>query len=96
MKTTPEGSRRLQEANHRSGDQGGCQVLAVLNDQIRPTINIQNKRNKQTYSTYTFTINIFSHYWILSVLQDIYMKYMGSMVKVRKSESVKQILQKAQ
>ena len=33
-------------------------------------------------------------YWIVSVLQDIYMKYMGSMVKVRKPKSLKQILQK--
>ena len=33
-------------------------------------------------------------YWILSILQDIYMKYMGSMVKVHKPESVKHFLQK--
>jgi hypothetical protein len=39
-------------------------------------------------------LTYFHMYWVLSVLRDIYMKYMGSMVKVRKPESVKQILQK--
>ena len=33
-------------------------VLAVLNDQIRPPNNIQNGRNKQTFGTYAFTINL--------------------------------------
>ena len=33
-------------------------VLAVLNDHIRPLINIQNRRNKQTFDTYAFTIDI--------------------------------------
>ena len=36
-------------------------LLVVTNDNIRPPINIQNWRNKQTYSTYTFTIDIFPH-----------------------------------
>jgi hypothetical protein len=36
-------------------------LLAVLNDQIRPLINIQNRRNKQTFDTYAFTIDIFPH-----------------------------------
>ena len=39
-------------------------------------------------------LTYFHMYWILSVLQDIYMKYMGSMVKVHKPKSIKQILQK--
>ena len=34
------------------------EMLAVLNDHIRPPINIQNRRNKQTFGTYTFTINL--------------------------------------
>jgi hypothetical protein len=33
-------------------------LLAVLNDQIRPPIKIQNRRNKQTYNTYAFIIDI--------------------------------------
>ena len=34
-------------------------------------------------------LTYFHMYWILSVLRDIYMKYMGSMVKVRKPKSLK-------
>jgi hypothetical protein len=33
-------------------------TLAVLIDQIRPPIETQNRRNKQTYDTYTFSIDI--------------------------------------
>jgi hypothetical protein len=35
----------------------------------------------------------FHMYLILSVLRDIYLKYMGSMIKVHNPESVKQTLQ---
>ena len=35
-------------------------LLVVLNDQIRPPIKIQNRRNKQTYNTYAFIIDIVS------------------------------------
>ena len=37
-------------------------------------------------------LTYFHMYWILSVLQDIYIKYMGSIVKMRNIESVMQIL----
>jgi hypothetical protein len=33
-------------------------LLVVLIDQIRSPIETQNRRNKQTYDTYTFTIDI--------------------------------------
>ena len=33
-------------------------LLAVTNDHIRPPINVQNRRNKQSFDTYDFTINI--------------------------------------
>ena len=33
-------------------------VLAVTNDNIRPPIIIQNRRNKQSFDTYAFTIDI--------------------------------------
>jgi hypothetical protein len=33
-------------------------LLAVLNDNIRAPITIQNKRNKQTFDTYAFTFDI--------------------------------------
>ena len=33
-------------------------VLAVINDQIRPPIIIQNRRNKHTFDTYAFTIDL--------------------------------------
>jgi chorismate mutase len=33
-------------------------MLVVLYNQIRPPIKIQNRRNKQTYNTYAFTIDI--------------------------------------
>jgi hypothetical protein len=33
-------------------------LLAVLNDHIRPPIKIQNRREKQTYDTYAFIIDI--------------------------------------
>ena len=39
-------------------------------------------------------LTYFHMYWRLSVLQDINMKCMGSMIKVRNPESVKHILQK--
>ena len=32
--------------------------MAVTNDNIRPLIIIQNKRNKPTFDTYAFTIDI--------------------------------------
>ena len=34
-------------------------------------------------------LTYFHMYWRLNVLQELFMKYMGSMVKVRKPESVK-------
>jgi DNA-directed RNA polymerase specialized sigma subunit len=40
-----------------------------------------------------FKLTYFHMYWRLSVLQDIYMKYMRSMIKVHNPESVKQTLQ---
>ena len=33
-------------------------LLVVTNDNIRPPIIIQNKRNKQSFDTYAFTIDI--------------------------------------
>ena len=36
----------------------GCGVLAVLNNEFRPPIAIQNGRNKQTFDTYAFNIDI--------------------------------------
>jgi hypothetical protein len=38
--------------------QGLRQVLVVLSDQIRSPTKIQNRRSKQTYNTYAFTIDI--------------------------------------
>ena len=35
-------------------------MLAVTNDNIQPSIIIQNRRNKQTFDTYAFTIDIVS------------------------------------
>ena len=32
-------------------------MLAVTNDNIQPPIIIQNRRNKQTFDTYAFTID---------------------------------------
>ena len=32
--------------------------MAVTNDNIGPPINIQNRRNKQSFDTYAFTIDI--------------------------------------
>ena len=57
--------------------------MAVTNDQIRPPITIQNNRNKQSFDTYAFTVNI-----VLLVLQDYYftgliLEYKGIIVKVR-------------
>jgi hypothetical protein len=42
-------------------------VLAVTNNQIRPPNNVQNGRNKQSFDTYAFTIDI-----VPLVLQDYY------------------------
>jgi hypothetical protein len=36
-------------------------MLAVTNDQFQLPTNIQNRKNKQTFNTYAFTINIFPH-----------------------------------
>jgi len=33
-------------------------LLAVTNDHLRPSIIVQNRRNKQTFDTYAFTINL--------------------------------------
>ena len=33
-------------------------VLAVTNNQIRPPIKVQNRRNKQSFGTYAFTIDL--------------------------------------
>ena len=33
-------------------------LLAVTNDKIRPPNKVQNRRNKQSFDTYTFTIGI--------------------------------------
>jgi hypothetical protein len=59
-----------------------CQVLAVTNNQIRPPIIVQNRRNKHTFDTYAFTINI-----VPLVLQDYYfarliLEYNGIIVKI--------------
>ena len=35
-------------------------MLAVINNNIRPPITIQNGRNKQTFDTYAITINLVS------------------------------------
>ena len=32
--------------------------MAVTNDHIRPPITIQNRRNKQTFDTYAYTIDL--------------------------------------
>jgi hypothetical protein len=58
-------------------------LLAVLNGHIRPPNKIQNRRNKQTYDTYAFTIDI-----VPLVLQDYYfagliLEYNGIIVKMR-------------
>ena len=42
-------------------------VLVVTNDHIRPPITIQNRRNKQTFDTYQYNIDI-----VPLVLQDYY------------------------
>ena len=57
--------------------------MAVTNDQIRPPIIIQNRRNKHTFDTYAFTIDI-----VPLVLQDYYfagliLEYNGIIVKMR-------------
>ena len=36
----------------------GCGVLAVLNNEFRLPITIQNGRNKQTFDTYAFNVDI--------------------------------------
>ena len=64
-------------------------LLTVTNDNIRPPIIIQNWRNKQTFDTYAYTTDLVPLVLEKNVLQDIYMKYMGIMVKVCKLESVK-------
>jgi hypothetical protein len=33
-------------------------LLVVTFDQIRPSINVQNERNKQTYDIYAYTIDL--------------------------------------
>jgi hypothetical protein len=55
----------------------------VLNNHIRPPNKIQNRRNKQTYDTYAFSIDI-----VPLVLQDYYfvgliLEYSGTIVKMR-------------
>ena len=54
-------------------------LLAVLNDQIRPPIKIQNRRNKQTYNTYAFTTNILPHvletWYFAGDIHEIHVKY---------------------
>ena len=42
-------------------------LLAVINDQFRPPNKVQNGRNKQSFDTYAFTIDI-----VPLVLQDYY------------------------
>ena len=66
-----------------------AEVLEVTNDNIRPPIIIQNRRNKQTFDTYAYTTDLVPLVLEKNVLQDIYMKYMGIMVKLRNLESVK-------
>ena len=61
----------------------------VTNDQIRLPNKVQNRRNKQIYDTYAFTIDI-----VPLVLQDFYfagliLEYNGIIVKMRNLESVK-------
>ena len=57
-------------------------LLAVTNDQIRLPNKVQNRRNKQSFDTYAFTINI-----VLLVLQDYYfagliLEYNGIIVEI--------------
>jgi hypothetical protein len=56
-------SNRLQseKGTRVERERGSNAVLAVHNDQIQLPINIQNRRNKQTYDTYAFTIDNFPH-----------------------------------
>ena len=58
-------------------------MLVVTNDNIRPPIIIQNRRNKQSFDTYAFTIDI-----VLLVLHDYYfagliLEYNGIRVEIR-------------
>ena len=79
-----------------------CCKNIVLQDTYKNTVEIWSKVRNLEGITQTLQAQInkliahihllliyFHMYWIPSILQHIYMKYMGSMVKVRKPESVK-------
>jgi hypothetical protein len=55
--------------------------LAVLNDHIRPSINIQNRRNKHTFDTYAFTIDIFPHVLEIQYFVGLIHEIHGNMIK---------------
>jgi hypothetical protein len=52
---------KVKKGTRVERERGSNAVLAVHNDQIQLPINIQNRRNKQTYDTYAFTIDNFPH-----------------------------------
>ena len=64
-------------------------LLAVLNDNIRQPINIQNRRNKQTFDTYVFTIDIFPHVLEIQCFAGLIHEIHGNMTKRRNLEKCK-------
>ena len=65
--------------------------MAVTNDHIRLPITIQNGRNKQTFDTYAYTIDI-----VPLVLQDYYFAGLIFEYKWKTRQTVQSIKRKAE
>jgi len=64
--------------------------VVVTNDQFWPPINIQNRRNKQTFNTYAFTINIVPLVLEETCLAVLHLNTSWKQSKRRDSKGVKQ------
>ena len=64
--------------------------MAVTNDQIRPPIKVQNRKNKQSFDTYTFTIDIVSLVLEKTCFAGVILEYKGIVVKYAIKQSAKQ------
>jgi hypothetical protein len=64
--------------------------LAVTNDQIRPPIIVQNRRNKHTFDAYAFTIDLVPLVFEKSCFVGHIIKYKWKTYKKVQTEGVKQ------
>ena len=67
-------------------------VLAVIINQIRPPIIVQNRRNKQSFDIYAFTFDIVPLVLEKTCFAGQIFEYKWKMIKMRKRESIMQIL----